>query len=151
ELAAGDPAAAQALLVAGGLDPVSGLMQAGSALAAGTTHDIVRVWYPSLSGEAFLAMAERVDARFHAHCAANSVAVPDLIETLQTLKRDGYTLGVATNDRTEAAKIALASIGAIDYLPHVFGYDSVARPKPAPDIVHAFAAGIGATPVEIVV
>src|SRR5882724_591470 len=133
ELAEGDEAAARALLLAGGLDPVSGRMLAGSVLGAGTTHDIVRAWYPALAGESFRAMAERIDARFHAHGAESSVAVPDLIETLETLKRAGYAMGVATNDGTEAARIALTGVGAIGYLPHVFGYDSVARPKPAGD------------------
>jgi phosphoglycolate phosphatase len=151
ELAEGDPAAAHSLLLASGLDPVSGRMQAGSVLGAGTTHDIIRVWYPSLSGEPFRAMAERIDARFHAHGAHRSVAVPDLIETLAVLTRAGYALGVATNDGTEAARMALAGVGATAYLPHIFGYDSVARPKPAGDIVHAFAAAIGASPAEVVV
>ena len=38
-----------------------------------------------------------------------------------------------------AAQAALEALGVDAYLPHVFGYDSVAHPKPAPDIVHAFA------------
>jgi phosphoglycolate phosphatase len=151
ELADGDPAVAHELLLAGGLDPLSGRMQAGSVLGAGTTHDIVRVWYPSLSGAPFQAMAERIDARFHAHGADGSVAVPELIATLATLTRAGYALGVATNDGTEAARMALSGVGALAYLPHIFGYDSVARPKPAGDIVHAFAAAIGASPPEVAV
>lgn len=151
ELAEGDPVAARALLLAGGLDPLSGRMAAGSVLGAGTTHDIVRLWFPSLDGEPFRAMTARIDARFHAHGASRSVAVPDLIETLQTLDRAGYAMGVATNDTTEAARAALRGVSADRYLPHVFGYDSVARPKPAPDIVHAFAAAIAATPAEVVV
>ena len=47
--------------------------------------------------------------------------------------------------------MALSGVGAAEYLPHIFGYDSVARPKPAGDIVHAFAAAIGASPAEVVV
>jgi len=151
ELAEGDPAAARDLLVAGGLDPLSGRIEAGSVLGVGTTHDIVRLWFPSLQGASFRAMAARIDARFHAHGASRSIAVPDLIETLQTLARAGYAMGVATNDATEAASMALRCVGADRYLPHVFGYDSVAQPKPAADIVHAFAAAIGATPAEVVV
>jgi phosphoglycolate phosphatase len=151
ELAEGDPAAARALLVAGGLDPLSGRIEAGSVLGAGTTHDIVRLWFPSLRGAAFEAMAAHIDARFHAHGASRSIAVPGLVETLRTLERAGYAMGVATNDATEAARAALQSVGAGTYLPHVFGYDSVARPKPAADIVHAFAAAIGTAAAAIVV
>ena len=52
-------------------------------------------------------------------------------------------MGVATNDATATAVEALAALGIDDYLPHVFGYDSVPHPKPAPDIVLAFAAATG--------
>jgi phosphoglycolate phosphatase len=60
-------------------------------------------------------------------------------------------MGVATSDGTAAAQAAMQALGLAKYLPHVFGYDSVARPKPAPDIVHAFAAAIDAGPDDIVV
>src|SRR5262249_51950428 len=135
ELAEGDAAAAQDLLVCGGLDPLSGRIRAGSVLAAGTTHDIVRLWFPSLKGPPFRAMVAPIDSRFHGHCASHAVAVPGLIEALQTLDRAGYAMGVATNDATAAARAALCSLAADRYLPHVFGYDSVAQPKPAPDIL----------------
>jgi len=151
ELTAGDPAAARSLLLAGGLDPKTGRIRAGSVLGSGNTHDIVRLWFPSLSGAAFEAMAKRIDARFHAHGESGSVAVPDLVATLATLDRAGYAMGVATNDGTEAARAAIRGVGAAQYLPHVFGYDSVVRPKPAADIVHAFAATIGAEPSQVVV
>jgi phosphoglycolate phosphatase len=63
----------------------------------------------------------------------------------------GMAMGVATNDATDAAKAALAALGLDRTLPHVFGYDSVAHPKPAPDIVLAFAAAVDVPPEEIAV
>ena len=42
-------------------------------------------------------------------------------------------------------------LGVRRLLPHVFGYDSVARPKPGPDMVDAFAAAAGLAPAEIAV
>lgn len=151
ELAGGDADKARALLVRGGLDPATGRMRAGSVLGAGTTFDIVRLWFPELEGEAFHAMAGRIDRAFHAHGEKHSVPVPDLLATLETLANRGFTLGVATNDGTGAAIRALAGVGAGKHLPHIFGYDSVPNPKPAGDIVHAFAAAIGATPAEVAV
>ena len=151
DLADGDQERAQALLVAGGLDPASGRMQAGSVLGAGTTFDIVRLWFPELRDAEFRAMADRIDAAFHAHGATASVAVPRLVEILQGLSRQGYVLGVATNDATAAARVAIRGVGAEALLPHVFGYDAVARPKPAADSVHAFAEAIDAAPEEIAV
>jgi phosphoglycolate phosphatase len=151
DLAGGDPGQARALLLAGGLDPVSGRMRAGSVLGAGTTFDIVRLWFPELRDAAFSAMAARIDAAFHAHGAARSIPVPGLLATLAALHAAGFAMGVATNDATAAARTALRGIGADRFLPYVFGYDSVAQSKPAPDIVHAFAAAIAAEPNEIVV
>ncbi|HZP19821.1 MAG TPA: HAD family hydrolase [Bauldia sp.] len=149
--AGGDAARAEAMLVAGGLDRATGRMKPGSVLAAGTTPEIVRLWYPQLKGEAARAMAARIDASFRGHGATNSVALPRMLETLATLAERGYVMGVATNDDTEAAKIALLNHGAGDYLLHVYGYDSVDVPKPAPDLVHAFARATDLQPAEIAV
>lgn len=151
ELAGDDMEKAQSLLLAGGLDPVSGRVVAGSVLGAGTTHDIVDLWFPQLPEPEFAEMVRRIDAAFHAHGSASSVPVPRLIETIQRLVGDGYLLGVATNDSTHAARHAIAAVGVDAHLPHVHGYDSVARPKPAPDLVHAFAEAAGLKPGEIAV
>jgi phosphoglycolate phosphatase len=60
-------------------------------------------------------------------------------------------MGVGTSDGTAAARAALAALGVDSYLPHVFGYDSVDRPKPAGDMVHAFAAAVGVPVAAIAV
>jgi phosphoglycolate phosphatase len=142
---------AQALLLAGGLDPATGRVVAGSVLGAGTTYDIVDLWFPELGEPEFGEMVRRIDAAFHAHGSASSVPVPRLIETIQRLVHDGYVLGVATNDSTYAARHAIAAVGVEAHLPHVHGYDSVPNPKPAPDLVHAFAAAAGLGAAEIAV
>lgn len=151
EMAGDDVEKARELLVAGGLDPVSGRVAAGSVLGAGTTLDIVRQWFPELRDEAFAGMVARVDEAFHAHGARGSVPVPELLGTLDVLARQGYALGVATNDGTSAARMALTAVGADKHVTHVYGYDSVANPKPAPDTVHAFAEAVGLSPAEIAV
>jgi len=151
ELAGDDPERARDLLLAGGMDPVSGRVIAGSILGAGTTHDIVALWFPDLAEPEYSEMVRRIDAEFHAHGTGNSVPVPKLVATIQRLVEDGYVLGVATNDSTHAARHAVAGVGADSHLLHVYGYDSVPNPKPAPDIVHAFAAATGLKPAEIVV
>jgi phosphoglycolate phosphatase len=151
DLAGGDAARAAAMLAAGGVDAATGRMGAGSVLGAGTTTDIVRLWFPELAGTGFTAMVGRIDAVFARHGAVGSVPVEGMAETLAGLAAAGYAMGVATNDATEAARAAISGLGAGSHLPFVFGYDAVARPKPAPDIVHAFAASIGADPAEIAV
>jgi phosphoglycolate phosphatase len=151
DLCSGDETAAKAMLVAGGMDPESGQFGSGSVLAAGNTLDIVRFWYPALSGGELDAMVARVDAIFYANGIRYSVPVPGLAETLAALAERGLAMGVATSDGTAAARAAIKALGLAAWLPHVYGYDSVPRPKPAPDIVHAFAAAIGAPAEAIVV
>jgi phosphoglycolate phosphatase len=151
EAAEGDPVAAEALLAAGGLDPRSGKFRAGSTIGAGTSEQIVRLWHPTLEGDALVARVVAVEADFHAHGVRESVPVEGLVETLAELDGLGLIMGIATNDATDAAIAAIAAIGLDRYLPHIFGYDAVERAKPAPDQLHAFAAITGLAPAEIVV
>jgi phosphoglycolate phosphatase len=150
-LAEGNAVAAEAMLVAGGLDPVTRRFRSGATLAAGTTVDIVRVWYPEFSDGEERAMVERIDQIFHDNGIRCSVPVPGLTSTLAELDAAGVAMGVATNDGTAATRAALQALGISHFLPHVFGYDSVPKPKPAPDIVYAFSGLIGVKPSEIVV
>lgn len=151
DLAGGDALRAEAMLVAGGWDTTARRFRSGGALAAGNTIDIVRLWYPHLGGAAERAMIERIDRVFYANGVACSVPVPGLHETLETLHAAGHVMGVATSDGTEAAQAALKALGVGVRLPHIFGYNSVARPKPAPDIVFAFCKAAGIELAEVVV
>jgi phosphoglycolate phosphatase len=151
DLAEGDAVSAEAMLAAGGFDAATGRFKPGGTLAAGHTRDIVALWFPTLGEPECTAMIARIDAVFLANGIANSVPVAGLNETLAALAEAGMTMGVATNDGTAATKAALKALGVEGYLPHVFGYDSVQRPKPAPDIVHGFAAATGLPLGEIAV
>jgi phosphoglycolate phosphatase len=151
DLAEGDAGAAEAMLAAGGMDPQSGRVRAGSVLAAGNSVDIARTWFPALSPSALRATVARMDRIFYENGLRHSVPLPGVVETLAALAGRGLAMGVATSDGTAGSKAALGMLGLDVYLPHVFGYDSVPRPKPAPDIVHAFAKAIGAAPAEIAV
>jgi phosphoglycolate phosphatase len=151
DLAGGDSARAETMLVEGGFDPATRRVRSGSTLAAGNTIDIARLWFPELAPEPHRAMVARIDAAFYENGIRYSVPVPGLAATLAALSANGYAMGVATSDGTAGTRAALQALGVAAHLPHVFGYDSVARPKPAPDMVHAFAAATGLDPAEIVV
>jgi len=71
--------------------------------------------------------------------AAKSVPLPGVREALAELHRGGLKLGVATNDSTGGAERTLAALGVSQLFVAAYGYDAVANPKPAPDIVHAFS------------
>jgi phosphoglycolate phosphatase len=151
DLASGDEKRATAMMVAGGLDVATGRIKAGTALAAGNTIDIARAWFPDHEGGALGDLVLHMDEVFHQNGLRFSVAVAGLNETLVALAEMGLAMGVATSDSTAGAKAALKSLGVDRHLPHIFGYDSVPFPKPAPDMVHAFAAAAGLQPAEIAV
>ncbi|HVY18803.1 MAG TPA: HAD family hydrolase [Bauldia sp.] len=139
EAAAGDADRAERLLELGGLVRATGKFRAGSAIGAGTTATIVEVWHPELSGGALAEAIVAMDRAFLEHGRAHSVPLPGAVDTVATLAGRGLTLGVATNDATAAAKAAIAAVSLSAHLPHIYGYDSVTRSKPAPDMVLAFA------------
>jgi phosphoglycolate phosphatase len=147
----GDMAGASAMLTAGGMDPSTGKVRSGSVLAAGNARDIAEFWFPSLFGAELRRMVDRIDQAFYENAVRCSVALPGVSEALARLGKLGWSMGVATSDGTAGTRAALAALGLDRHLAHVFGYDAVERPKPAPDIVYAFAAAIGAEPAEIAV
>ena len=151
EAAAGDEAGAAELLAAGGLDPKSGKFRAGSVVGAGTSALITRLWHPRLFGAALEAKVAKMDRAFAAHGKSHSVPIDGVNVALDVLAARGFVMGVATNDATEAARASLDATGMSRNLPHVFGYDSVARPKPAPDMVLAFCLAARIEPAEVIV
>jgi phosphoglycolate phosphatase len=151
DAAGGDGARAERLLAEGGLIAATGKFRAGSVLGAGTSATITELWRPELSGEALAAAIAEMDRAFYEHGRVHSVPLPGVTDALAALAGRGVTMGVATNDATKAAKAALESLGIARYLPHVFGYDSVTRAKPAPDMVLAFAREAGMAPADIAV
>jgi phosphoglycolate phosphatase len=151
ELAHGDEATAEAMLVKGGFEPGTGRFRAGSTIAAGTSVDLARLWYPTLDGNALGTIVGRIDKGLSAGGLNHSVPLPGVAETLAELADRGHVLGVATNDGTALATGALAAIGLGDFFASVLGYDAVPHPKPAPDMVLAFAAEVGMVPADVIV
>lgn len=148
DLAGGDADRARAMLLAGGIDPLTGRARAGSVLGAGTTAEIVDLWFPELGGADYAAMVRRIDATFHDHGAVHSVPVAGADTVLDRLAAQGLVLGVATNDATRAAIASLGLHGLARHFHTIIGYDAVPRRKPFPDMVHAFAAATGIAPAD---
>jgi len=145
----GDAERAGFLLEQSGLDLATNRFRADSIFAAGTNADVVELWHPHLDGEALARTVERFDAWTAIEASRSAVPLPGLREALARLHGSGLRLGVATNDSTEAARLTVEALGWAPLFSGVFGYDSVAHPKPAPDVVHAFARLTGVAPAEI--
>lgn len=149
EAAGGDELQAARLLDAGGYDHATSRFRSGSVIAAGTSRDVVRLWYPRLFGAAYEAKVEKMDRLFAAHGSTASVAIDGAAAALDLLAARRFVMGVATNDATAAAVASLTATGLIRNLPYVFGYEVGA--KPGPDMVHAFCAAARLQPADVIV
>ncbi len=147
----GSPVRADALLEAAGYDFGRHRFRADSVFAAGTNADIVALWYPDLTPAERRPIVTHFDTFTATEGAARSVPLEGVRDALAALHEAGIKLGIATNDSTGGAEKTLAAIGVAHLFDAAFGYDSVANPKPAPDIVHAFADLTGLEPAEIAV
>lgn len=151
EAAGGDRVRADALMREAGYDFAAGAFRADSVFAAGTNADIVALWYKELPGTARDAMVAHFDRVTAAEGALQAVALDGAMETLAGLHAAGYRLGLCTNDSTGGAEKTLLALGVAQMFDAAYGYDAVARPKPAPDAVHAFCALTGLRPAEVAV
>lgn len=145
----GDAARADFLLDQSGLDLATNRFRADSIFAAGTNADVVELWHPHLEGEALATTIARFDAWTAVEASKSAVALPGAGAALMRLREAGLVLGVATNDSTEAGRLTVEALGWAPRFRAVYGYDSVPRPKPAPDVVFAFAKLTGLSPAEI--
>lgn len=146
----GRPDLRDRLLVAGGFDPTTRRVTAGSVLASGTNQEIVEAWADA-AGAAWIAELEGgVHAIFHDHSTRPPLATTPLAPVFEALKARGLFIGVATMDTHAAAEAALEHLGVRHHVDAVVGSDDVAAPKPAPDMVHAFARAVGIEPASVV-
>jgi phosphoglycolate phosphatase len=140
---------ANALLDAAGFDFSTHRFRADSIFAAGTNADIVELWYPDLTKNQRTVLLGEFDRFTTNEGASKPVALPGCGETLARLHDLGFKLGVATNDSTSGAERTLAALGVSQLFVAAYGYDAVANPKPAPDIVVAFCDLTGLKPSEL--
>jgi phosphoglycolate phosphatase len=147
----GAPGAAAELTDAAGLDPASGRFRAGSVWGAGSTRDLVRLWWPDAGGDEARALAARIDAVCAEMGPRTSVPLADLKTMFAALEARGLAVGIATNDSIVSLSAFLHAQGLDRQVAHRYGYDSVDKPKPAPDMVHAFARATGLAAHQIAV
>ena len=153
-LAARDGAAeelAARLLAAVGHDAATDTFLPGSIWAAGTQEELFDTWAAALPGVAREAIAGEVTAELAAAEPLPPVPLDALIRTLEDARAAGWKLAVVTNDLTESARATARRHGYAHLLDAVIGSDLVARPKPAPDLVHHAAHVLALPPARMVV
>jgi phosphoglycolate phosphatase len=149
ELATPDPAQVEALMVRAGYDSETGSFRAGSTLAGGTTRELIELWWPNLDRDQVEEMVRIMDVDYRDLALKHLKPLMPIEPILGELRAIGLKLGVATNDTVLSARNHMEALGVLDRFDVIIGADSVERPKPAGDMVEAFARSAGLRPSEI--
>lgn len=145
-----DAALADRLLLACGMDPVTGHIVPDSLLAAGNTRQISEGLVAAGSTVPVDELTVRLDELF-SHAADFSVPVTDLASFFARLHGRGFKLGVASSDNERSIRQTAKRFGFADYIDYVAGYDSGHGTKPEPGMVLGFCAATGLDPSEVAV
>lgn len=80
-------------------------------------------------------------------------AFPGVEEVLSTLAARGIPMAVATSRGQRSLELLMHHLGLDRYIPpeRCFGVETVARPKPAPDIIYVILGKLGVKPEETLV
>jgi phosphoglycolate phosphatase len=144
-----DPKAIEAKFVAAGYDPATGAFRAGSVLAQGTTRDIIEVWWPELDASEIAQKVKLFDVDYRDLGLKHLKPLMPLRPVLEELRAMGLKLGVATNDTAASAALHMGALDAAQLFDVILGADSVKRPKPFGDMIHAFADAVGIKTSEV--
>ena len=132
-----------------GYDRTTGAFRAGSVLAGGTTRQIVDIWWPGLDEAAVAEKIRLLDVDYRDLALSTLTPLMPLEPVLGELRAMALRLGVGTNDTEQSARNHMLALGVHDLFDLIIGADSVARAKPAGDMIHAFAGALGIAPEEV--
>ncbi len=147
--ARGDERLADALMRAGGFDPVSGRVVPGSVMAAGTNDEIAACFAAILGARSPSGLAALVSDIFAAGGAETAVLIDGVREAVLALKAKGLKVGVATNDTESGMRASLARVGMLDDFDALLAADSGHGAKPGAGMGLAFAAATGLAPTAL--
>jgi phosphoglycolate phosphatase len=140
-----------AVLLESGYDPEANNFKANSLMAAGTTDQLVDLWWPGLPEKERRLMIERVDRDFRTRSVKYLRPLIELEPLFQDLKARNMRIGIATNDNEASARNHVRLLKLDHVVDFVAGYDSVKRAKPADDMVHAFCQACSLEPANVAV
>lgn len=146
--AAGNETLEPELLIAGGMDPVSGKTRADSLFAAGNAAEIAAGLVAAGSAVDVAELTVALDALF-VRGADFAVPVTDLAVLFASLKARGLKLGVASSDNELSIRRTAERLGFAAFLDFVAGYDSGHGVKPGPGMLLGFCAATGLDPAQV--
>lgn len=146
ELAAGEGAVQSTLETALGFDMEKRRFRPSSIAIAGTSEEVAEA-----AAEVLGTLAQDIETLINRRAEGiMPVEVTPLVPLIKALKNMGFALGVATNDTEAAARAHLSAVGAAAGWDRIIGADSGYAPKPAADMLLAFAGSVGCAPGEVV-
>jgi phosphoglycolate phosphatase len=88
----------------------------------------------------------RYVALYEASPSANTLVYPGVVEALEVLDAQGYSLIVCTNKPERLTHAVLKALGLDRYFARVYGGDSLPWRKPDPLVIHTILAELRVTP-----
>ena len=149
--AGGDATLQRRLLRAGGHDPETDLVAAGSVFAGGPIEGIVGMLKHELEGRAPADLHAVTERLFREGGARTSVLIDGARAVAITLRARGYRMGIATNDTRAGLDASLAKHDILATFEFTCGCDSGFGGKPGPGMVHGFCKAVGLQPSEVAV
>ncbi len=138
-----------ALMARAGYDALAASFRPGSILAAGTTRQLIDIWWPGLDAAGVAAKLRVIDHDYAPLARAALTPLMPLDPILLELRSLGLRLGIATNDTHTSARAHMDRLGITDHFENIIGADSVETPKPSGDMIRLFAACTGLAESEI--
>lgn len=146
---AGDDEAKLARLVdVNHFDVETGRIRPTSPIIASSSADYGVAWAAALGEAPDQVFFSRMDAFFMEATLKNITAIGEPGAMFAELAREGYTLGVVTNDSEGSARAHCARLGLTDHFRAILGYDSGHGRKPTPGQIEAFNRIHGFAPEE---
>jgi phosphoglycolate phosphatase len=138
-----------ALMAMAGYDIATNKLIPGSVLAAGTSQESIRIWWPELDADGVAEKYRLLNNEF-AHLAQDHMKpLMDLVPIFDELHAMDLKLGVGTNDTQRSATGHMHQLGVHDYFVEIIGADSVAIAKPSGQMIKRFAEATDLQPHEI--
>lgn len=134
---------AEGLLAAGGYLADTETWLSDSLLAAGSNQQIFDSWNDLLGRSLTIEESQHIASIFKLKAEHYIPVTEPLRAPLITLKRAGYSLGIATMDDESHAHTMTNALGVSDLFDFVCGADSGFGVKPEPGMVQAFARRLG--------
>lgn len=144
-----DAEGTDALLEKAGYDRATGKFLPGSVIAAGTTRELIAIWWPDLDAAGIDEKVRILDHDYVPLVQSSLKALMPLEPVLDELRAMGLRLGVATNDSHLSATHHIRHLGVFDHFERIIAADTVPMAKPSGDMIRSFADFTGLKPSEI--